>query len=360
VVDAEALRRRLLAGDDPGRTSRGWSMAESASYSPDQRFGPLTPVVSARAAQLWQADLVELNTLMRFWTAVTRTSDLMHPISAATEAAVCSGRAPALRDVWREAEGLVRQMTESPLRRMLWSDVVASLVPPRSDPGSRALIERVARLLLRVGTLAVLCVEVVADVVEREALLQARGPVEHAIGPTIEIPGPEWCAPETVLGVVRTLLDPLDATDLVDIAHRHDRRVRAALGFEAYARAFAPIHGLALAGPAGCPWAGVLDDGRLKLGLNASPVRCRHLREWASGVTAVLCHRSRVADADVATFAAPYRDLLPDLEDVLDEAVAGPRAGPRAGPGAGPRAGPRAELRAEAGEPGAGVTRAPP
>jgi hypothetical protein len=159
-------------------------------------------------------------------------------------------------------------------------------------------------------------------VVEPDALLQARGPVEHAIGPTVELPGREWCASEAVLGVVRTLLDPLDATDLVDIAHRHDRRVRAALGFEAYALAFAPIRGFALAGAAGCPWAGVLDDGRLKVGLNASPARCRQLREWASGVTAVLCHRSRVADTDVATFAAPYRDLLPDLEDLLDEAGA--------------------------------------
>jgi hypothetical protein len=64
-------------------------------------------------------------------------------------------------------------------------------------------------------------------------------------------------------------------------------------------------------------------EGRLHVGTNASPERCRQLRDWAAGVTAVLCHRSRVADEDVATFTAPYRDLLPDLRSVLDEVVGG-------------------------------------
>ena len=213
-------------------------------------------------------------------------------------------------------------MTESPLRRALWDDVGASLDPARGDPQARAPLDREFRLLLLAGTISVLCAEAVADVAGQEVLLHARGPLEHAMHPMIEIPGRAWCAPDGVLAVVRALLDRLDATDLVDIAHRHDRRMRAALGFEQYALAFGPIHGLALTTPAGCPWAGVL-DGRLHVGTNASPERCWQLREWASGVTAVLCHRPRLADGDVTTFAAPYRDLLPDLEDLLlDEEVA--------------------------------------
>jgi hypothetical protein len=333
---ARSVRRQILATIDRRRWApAGWSLDGRASYTCKQRFGPLTPVVLARAAQLWQADVTAWNYLMRAASDVAHASSLTYPVTAAAAVARRVGRRKALAHLEDAVVELVDQLTEDPRWARHWRELELSLwgteIVDDAELAWRA--HRSDKALLLEVTTACLVAEAVADVIEPRHLVHARGPWLTSLGPSTDLPGRHWCAPADVLDVVMRLLEPISALELAELTERH-LAAMAGAGPEGgdYQEVFSRVHGWALAGPAGCPWVGRLGTlpawrtawGTLltaETAIEVQPVPV--LQEWASGVTSAICHRGRLSADDVRVLAAPCVDVLPDLERVLNEPVVG-------------------------------------
>lgn len=346
ALSASALQRARAEGgeilasvDRRARAPRGWDLGGRASYARDQRFGPLTPLVLARAAQLWQADVTALNCLLRAAGQVALASSLTYPVTMAVAAGRRAGRRQAVARLEEEVVALVDQLTEDPVWERRWHAVTMSLWGPEimCDAELARRAHRSDKALLLDTTRACLAAEAVADVIDPRHLVHARGPWLAELGPSNDLPGPEWSASADVLDVVMELLAPLPAERLGLIVQRHLAAMNGTTpDSDAYHEAFSRVHGWALVGPAGCPWVGRLGDlpgWRSAVGtlipadvpIDVQPLPA--LREWASGITSALCHRSRLSADDVRTLAAPCVDLLPDLERVLNEPVVAGSAG---------------------------------
>jgi hypothetical protein len=79
--EAGRLFRDIASGLDLTRKApRGWELPTMPSFELDQRFGPLTPVVLARAAQLWQADDDTLGDFVHAALATSTGFSLSQPL----------------------------------------------------------------------------------------------------------------------------------------------------------------------------------------------------------------------------------------------------------------------------------------
>lgn len=272
----------------------GWEVPSRPSYDPEQLFGPRTPVVLARAARFWTLGPARVDALLRCGIDAELGGSLTLPVSVARTAARGVGRRPALERL---------------------ADAVTELVGRFATTAS---LDRAETSLLSDLLHGCLAVEVVADVVDQQWLLAGRGPFlaglgEHEGG----LPGPEWAASPGVVAAVLGLLDGLPGDRLAELATMHDVGLAVAAGDGAvYCEVVARLHGWSLVGPAGFPW----PWGEERF---AGPTRAI-LQEWGSCVTAAICHRAWLADDEVRVFAAPFRELLPVLEELLNTPVVQP------------------------------------
>jgi hypothetical protein len=327
---AHSRFREIAATIHPVRpTPRGWRLPASPSFAPGQKYGPLTPVVRARAAQLVQGDVTSWNVLLWAALLVDHAGSLTWPVSMAKAAARPVGRRTALEQLEADVEGLVDSLTTEGRYRH-WFDVLLSLNPSSDLAGEGLMrVERSHRSLLRDATLACLSVEAVADVIDRRWLLHARGPWVKAFDPGF--PGSAWTAPAPVLDKLVGLLTPLDATSLGAIAKLHSFVWEGRVSEWSECAALAHrVTGWGFTGPHGCPWRGVLDQLPAwralvsQQGLDPDDVEIAPLTElhdWASLMTSAICHRARLSAAEVRSLAEPYREVLPQLETVLNEPV---------------------------------------
>lgn len=309
----------------------GWDVPVRPTFEPDQAFGPRTPVVLARAAQVWRAGVGDLNALLHAAIDVDLSGSLTFPIAMAFSAARTAGRRPALERLQRAVDELEDWLTDAPVCRARWQELLISLYgsEPREGRDSAVAHRSSARLLHDV-VLSCLAVEAVADVLDDEWLLAGRGPYLAALGrPAGELAGPEWSASPPVVRAVIDALRPLSAQELGSLALLHETaRTGRVTEWESYPDVFAKLHGWSLVGPAGCPWAGALDglpawrpllspyciDG-VDVVLAPFPL----LQEWASCLTAAICHRARLSREEVEVFLEPPRELLPGLADLVNQ-----------------------------------------
>lgn len=324
---ARELYDELVAGLDPGRPApRGWALPATPSFAPDQRFGPLTPVVLARAAQLWQADRDSLTWLLHASVSVNACYGLSHSSCVATALARPVGRRAALVELSAAAQELVGHLTTAPPAVRRWDNAVRGIDPAwwrqLDREGRRQLQHNLGHLLCDV-TSACLAVEAVADVADRPLLLAARGPWVTGLRGEMVPSHPDWQTPPLVRETIRGLLSTLDLQGLAVVARLHVlARIVGVQGAEDYPDLCGRLLGWATVSAAACPRA-LLDElpGWQPLAAavpGATVVAPAELHEWATCLASALTHRARLSSDDVRTFALPFAVDLPQLTSLLN------------------------------------------
>ncbi|MDO9456601.1 hypothetical protein, partial [Nocardioides sp.] len=329
LVRAKAARREILATVDRRRPAPpGWELDGPVTWRRTQRWGPLTPVVLARAAQLWQADANELSWLLSNAVDVREAGSLTWPISLALAAARPAGRREAMDRLPLDVVALVDHVADAPVSAARWSQLMQLVWGgPIDDPDDALRARRSMKGLLVDVTLACLAVEVVADVIDPQVLVHGRGPWDDALAPGDDTADGLRASPE-VVDVVRRLLDPLTVPQLSSLATRH-AVARDGDDDDGFGAVTMRLRGWALVGPAGCPWRPTIGSvrawreraGLVGAVLGTDPEPHQDLREWATVVASALTHRARLSADEVHTIARPFRDLVPHLETVLNEPI---------------------------------------
>jgi len=329
--EARALFREITHGLDLTRKApRGWELPAVPSFDVDQRFGPLTPVVRARAAQLWQADDATLADMLHAGAVVECGAGLSGSMVMATAVARPVGRRRHVELLHDAVHELTELMTERPAAQRRWTAALRTFDPELWDTLDRHSRENMHHNLAHVLhdlTGGCLITEAVADQAPPSLVLEARGPWLSATRHEPVLTDSAWRAAPDVLEVVHALLDPLDYQTLTLIAriHRiaHERKV---IGAEGYGDLCARLESWALTSAASCPWEPVLSKlpgwQPLLRGLPGAVIApLWDLGHWATCVASALTHRARLSAEDVRTFAVPFATDLPQLEAALNTPV---------------------------------------
>jgi len=191
-AEAEDLFAAVVAGlpDGTGGSGpRGWELPDRPSFGVEQRFGPLTPVVLARAAQLWQADDETVAHLLRVAGDVkSEVGSLTAPAARAMATARAVGRRHAVEALHEAVHELVDHLTTGPQGSWRWRGIVSRRFAVgakwhRMSPQQRATAELNFADRLHDVTFSCLAAEVVGDVAEPELLATARRPWVQGLEP---------------------------------------------------------------------------------------------------------------------------------------------------------------------------------
>ena len=324
---ALALYDAVLRDIDPRRQApSGWELPEEPEFAVDQRFGPLTPVVLARAAEVWSADDDTLIDLLHAQATLaygfSTTSGIAMAIALGREA----GRRQQLEHLRTAADQLLDHLTTGPSGVRRWDAVIRS-----SDPGFWESLDRAGRRrvrhnltrFLRDAVTTCLMMEAVADVADPALLLQSRGPWLSAMRHERLLSHPDWQAPASVLGAVCGVLQHLDARGLTTVAGVHQFALEGVVeGATRYGEICARLQSWALVSAVGCPWEALATLPGWKPLLRGLPGasigEMPELRDWATCMTTALSHRARLSADDVRTLALPYRVDCPGLQELLN------------------------------------------
>ena len=322
---AAATYDEIVQGLDRAVTTPpGWQLPADPSFALDQRYGPLTPVVLARAGQLWQADDETLCDLLHVAVKVTTGFSLGWAASRATAMARPAGRRGKLERLSADVGVLVDRLTTWPPAQRRWRAVVRRSDPELwegADGDQRSAIEESLGRSLHVLAWACLVVEAVADLADRELLLCGRGPWLSGLRLQRVTPGPEWLAAPAVQAAVCRLLGELSPADVRWLARTH-RAIQESdcpsdqpyqqvtLHLEAWATVSAAGFALECHPALWRPLAGrsVADQAEAMASL----------QDWATIVASALTHRAQLSAANLEAFTAPYRSRIPDLERTLN------------------------------------------
>jgi hypothetical protein len=335
ALTSEAQRRArdlyddLVGGLDAGASPPpGWTLPGEPHFGVDQKFGPLTSTVLARAAQLWQASDESLAALLRSALIARHGCSLTEPTSMAIALGRSVGRRKHLQTLHRAVHDVVRHLTERPAAQRRWHSVAAHGFPVEECAalgahGREQVQRNLARVLHDVAT-SCLMVEAVADQAGQSLLLRARGPWLSGLRDEPVLTAPEWRAAPAMLARLRDLLEPLDAHGLTIIGRIHriasERSVIEAPGYDDLCTR---LKSWAMTSAANCPWepvlAGLPGWQPLRKALpDAAVGPMPDLEDWATCFTSALTHRARLTSEEVATFAYLYEVDLPQLASVLN------------------------------------------
>jgi hypothetical protein len=298
-----------------GRPPDGWRFP-TFGVDPGQEFGPRTSIVLGRAAQLWSC--ADLGSVLSALVPLAADHGLTWPASVARALARGVGRTPAMARLDDRFVGLVDGVIEA--AGADW-DAALRHVAPELDTlpeHTRDTVRANARDWLAQATLAVLSVEIVGDVADRSLLLAARGPWLVGLNPRVTLPGTEWSASPTVIRAVRRVLRPLDFSAWTQLNAGHDReRSDADSDYNALCWRLTNVF---CTSASGCPWTKLSDlpAGREFRQIFGRGRPWESFVEWASCLSTLMTYRARHSHTDIATFVAPVRRLLPDLERELD------------------------------------------
>jgi hypothetical protein len=302
TAEYAAVLARL--GDDAS-VPDGWTLPPG--FEPGGEFGPLTPMVAARVAQLWSADAITLGNLLWAATTMHQGGGITWPVAAAQAVSRDVGRVDEAAKTQEAAISVVESRIDQPgwpqLERELRAVIGLEPVEVSSDDLRRSVHGNLGELLW-----TVLITEVVADRLTKKQRLHGRGAWLTGLGPVGELPGPEWRAPRSVLDRLYAALRPLTTATLLQIATRHLDD-----DLDDYQRVAGAVQGWAITAPAGCPFARGLD----RLPGVTWPRALDDLQEWATVMTSAACHRERLSPDDVATLTTPFLDLVPELPAVI-------------------------------------------
>lgn len=327
-----------IVDDLPGgsRAPRGWALPSDPDFEPDQPFGPLTPVVLARAAQLWQADDDTVASLLRAAASVEYGYSLTYALTVARALARPCGRRLPLEHLHDRAGDLVEGLTTAPAAQRRWRSIVRAVDPAWWDSMRPAERKRVAHNFVGVlhnVTRMCLAVEAVADVADPSLLLAARGPWIRGVTGDVLPEEPEWEASAEVVAAVEELLRPLDGQALAAIGRMHrlalTLTVRDAeaypdvcgrlLSWATVSAAVFPRRSLERLPGCGSVASGVaVATGAAGDGV---PAVTSDLHDWATCVASALTYRSRLSAEDIRVLSLLPGEMLPGLEPLLNSPV---------------------------------------
>lgn len=339
-------RRRyaeLVADVDRSQpVAAGWELPPVPGFHPDQRFGPMTPLVLARAAQIIQAGPWTLSDLVLSAHAVDAAAGLSWPRVRARALGRPSGRGRALDELEGAVDELVDAWAGGSRPTARWTQLVQVFLSEDGDPLTSPAVEYNLREMLCRAVRCCLTGEVVADLADPELRLWAAGPWQAASS-TDSRPGPEWYAAAPVLARVRELLAGVQTEELLALGAVHyrelaglDERVGSGQPWpedheeSPFARLRSRLTAWTLISAAGCPPAHRVLTGLPSAdGLAAVPARPSSgdehslwgLNDWLGCVTSLLVHRARLSAPEVHTFCAPSAKVLPGLEESLNQPV---------------------------------------
>lgn len=326
---AHALYTELVSGLDRGRRApRGWTLPDLVHFGEHQAFGPLTPVVLARAAQLWQADDETLLELLRAGASVGVGHSTSISVAMAVALARPVGRRRAVARLRDACADLVAHLTTRPAGRDRWRSIARGFDPQwwdEVDREGRRRLDRTLGGLLRDVVASCLLTEAVADVAEPAQLLEGRGAWVAGMRREEIVTLPDWQASSPVQDAVRRLLSGLDLRGLTTVAGIHAIGLRHGItGAPGYDELCARLHSWSLVSASGCPWTQVISglpawQPTLSQFPGAVLEPIPELHDWATCLSAALVHRPRLSAEDVRTFALPYAEDLPRLRQVLDD-----------------------------------------
>lgn len=200
----------------------GWELAAVPSWDPEQRFGPRTPLVLGRAAQLWSASVDD-------WIRIAEHVLVAHdcvPIGYALAVSSVAARGPGRAGAVARLEAAAGELMTGFGRHWGVPHLAAvrawfgeGLEPgPEVDHGWRNLLEEI--------TFTVTChlvVEAVADVLPARVPLLGQGVVLGALSPPGLAPDARWLCSPTVDRAVRELVARTPIPALVEAAAAWDR-----------------------------------------------------------------------------------------------------------------------------------------
>ncbi|MDN5727443.1 MAG: hypothetical protein L0G99_16175, partial [Propionibacteriales bacterium] len=250
----------------------GWELADAvvapdptdpptyppSAFDPEQRFGPRTPFILARAAMLWVADANDWISLSRCLKDAERFDPARHPLGLATGAARLVGRTAALQASQQAADDLIELIMSGRWAEQ-WQQYVAWFAPSEAeaqDPEWQAEASETLATLFRHHARILFAVEVVADQLPDWVLLWVRGPWVTGLCRDGDVPGPEWVASDTVMAQLVAALAPLSLAELRDLPAQN---FEFAEQDDDYRVMVNELHGGALTGFGGCPRAALMD-----------------------------------------------------------------------------------------------------
>ena len=334
-LDAEALadirmEHAVLAQQlSPLGLPPGWKLYKRPRFTPQQRFGPLTALVHARAIAIAQSGPQRMRDFVELALCARRIGALGQVVAVASATARGCGRVAAVESVIEESSRLASWLVFedgsscSEALEMFTGDL---------KPGDALGRHQAAHALRDILTLAVtatLTTQVVADVASDEALLMGMGPWLAAASDTGLSPGWRWHAAPSVVAQVEAVLTSAPESTLTDLIGCHDLALcadpRATTHGEAYGDVVARLLGMAVSSAALFPPVKVVVPGMSPRPdeMTGSAVSAlaggfgRRLTAWASLLTCAMTHRAHLSDDELSVFAEPYLAVCPEIERLL-------------------------------------------
>lgn len=308
--DAARTRAReeydaLVAGLLPETAPDGWRLPSEPAWEPDQVFGPRTPLVLARAAEIRQADADSLADVLDQALVAARWGAAGYATLVARAAAREPGRTAAVerledaaatmvaglgatwgREAWQEMRDWVLDGVAPAERDELWAGAMAELVT---------------------AVTACLVVEAVADLVAGHIVTYGQGIVRTAIALAESAPDERWRCSASVRDAVTALVAATPAERLGTAALAWDEVVSDEGCWEILALGWTtPTYPPALAAELPDTLAGTAT-----------------LRRWLHALATVLTHRALLDPEAVDLFLSCGRGI-----DSLEELVNTPLVGP--------------------------------
>lgn len=288
----------------------GWELPAEPSWDEGQPFGPRTPLVLARAAQLWQADGELLTDVLDRALVCSRYGSAGYAILVSRAAARGPGRQSAVERVEREAGALLDGLGETWGHDAL--EIMRGWLLEDIDPGEmpQQVWESAWHRLLDSVT-AYLAVEVVADVLPVHVQTWGQGVVLSGLGPAGSPPDPRWECSAVVAAAVRELWAETPLDDLVEAALAWDAVSADERCWELSALLWTsssyapPLEGLFVA--------------RVRPAAGA-------LAAWANTLATILTHRALLETELVDTFLATGRHI-PSLATLVNTPLAATELG---------------------------------
>ena len=316
--DAERLHHDVwqLLDDGLASTPAGWPEPVSLDWSAEQDFGPRTPLVLARAAQVWSAGQDALIDQASNAIILNQRRQPGYAVLVARAAARRAGRVEVLDRVSAAATRLMAELGEgwgvqalAALRHYMIGDMGDAPVEDREA------VMRGIRSALTEQVQALLVTEAAADLMPAWAVVWGQGPTLTALGPQGLPPEDRYrCSPE-VGEAVRSLVTGCIIDDVVraSVAWHETQGCEAELWLET----------IRITGATHAPHIADIVTPQVVSGI-AQVLREDHdlpllvCQEWLNALAAVLSERVSLDASVVEAFLAsgPH---VPGLAALVDE-----------------------------------------
>jgi hypothetical protein len=295
-----------------------WQPSPAPVCSPNQQFGPLSPLVIAVGAAVATSDAERIASFMDAALYLVESHGHRYGDALIAAEARTVGRQPELRALEEPVEELVQLVAGGPHRpSRRWVAVGAHLFGKTTDDNGQSLLPGLRHVLRdALGTL--LGLQVVSDVAGDASRRAGSGP--WLWGSSVVAPGPLWWAPRETMAQVRRMLGPLDAEGLATLGELHEI-ARGTEPRSPYREATGWLRGIALAEPVGMPRPESFLLGtragsallELAAGDTASSAQPQSTLAAMAAITTAIAIADVVTADRLETVATPYATLLPGL-----------------------------------------------